>query len=98
MSSAGSNQVTMIGGGMITEIQLLPTIYHLQRDGLVGEIHLCAEQGSRLRQLQESPLLREGFGGHRFTPHPDPAQAIPRSAYRSCTSRCWLKRRVGASP
>ncbi len=37
-------QVIIVGGGMITRIQLLPTIYHLQREGAIGDIHLCARR------------------------------------------------------
>ena len=35
-------QLVVVGGGMITRIQLLPTIYHLQREGVIGDIHVCA--------------------------------------------------------
>ena len=35
-------QVTIVGGGMITQIQILPSIYQLQRMGVVGDISICA--------------------------------------------------------
>ena len=34
--------VAVIGGGMITRIQLLPSLYHLQRQGAIGKIDVCA--------------------------------------------------------
>lgn len=42
MTACAKPQVIVVGGGMITRIQLLPTLYHLQREGLLGEIHICA--------------------------------------------------------
>ena len=69
--------VTIIGGGMITGMQLLPTIYHMQRAGLLGEINICALNAAPLKQLAEDPALRRGFPGQSFTPHPDPAKVSP---------------------
>ncbi|NLF32927.1 MAG: Gfo/Idh/MocA family oxidoreductase [Planctomycetes bacterium] len=73
-------QVTIIGGGMITQVQLLPTIYHLQREGLVGDIHICALNAAPLKALQDDPTLARGFPGQSFTPHPDPARVDPDKA------------------
>lgn len=70
-------QITVIGGGMITQIQLLPTIYQLQREGLVGEIHICALDSSPLLALQNDSVLNKGFPGQRFVPHPDPSVTSP---------------------
>jgi D-galacturonate reductase len=66
--------VTVVGGGMITRIQLLPTIYHLQREGLLGDIHICALNAQPLAELQSDPALKRGFPGLSFIPHPDPAK------------------------
>ena len=38
--------VCIIGGGMITQVQILPAFYQLQRLGLVGEIRICPGQRS----------------------------------------------------
>ena len=67
-------QVCIVGGGMITRIQLLPTIYQLQREGAVGEIHVCALDAPPLRELQDDAMLKRAFPGRTFTPHPDPAK------------------------
>jgi len=69
--SNGTVDVVMVGGGMITHDQLLPSIYQLQRLGVVGEISICALNGPPLRALAESPMLREAFPTQTFTPHPD---------------------------
>ena len=67
-------RVTIVGGGMITEIQLLPTLYQMQREDVIGDIHICALQAAQLVQLKSSPTLAHAFPGHDFTPHPDPAK------------------------
>ncbi|MCK4602111.1 MAG: Gfo/Idh/MocA family oxidoreductase, partial [Phycisphaerae bacterium] len=74
MTKTQSPQVTVVGGGMITRIQLLPTIYHLQREGIVGEIHICALNAAPLKEIQDDATLNRGFPGQSFTPHPDPAK------------------------
>ena len=65
-------RVTIIGGGMITRIQLLPTIYHLQREGVIGQIHICALNAGPLKELRTDPSLKRSFPGQSFVPHPDP--------------------------
>jgi len=70
-------QVTIIGGGMITQVQLLPTVYQLQRTGIVGDIHICALDAPPLKALQTDGALAKAFPGRTFTPHPDPAKVDP---------------------
>ncbi|UCF35391.1 MAG: Gfo/Idh/MocA family oxidoreductase, partial [Acidobacteriota bacterium] len=67
-------QITIIGGGMITRTQLLPSIYHLQREGLVGEIHICALNAAPLAELREDPVLKRAFPGQNFVAYPEPVE------------------------
>ena len=53
----------IVGGGMITHDQLLPSIYHLQRIGLVGSIKVCALSSVPLRELAEEKQFAESFPG-----------------------------------
>ncbi len=73
--------VTIVGGGMITADQLLPSIYQLQRAGMVGRIDVCALDSSPLRALKASEEFRQAFPGQDFTAHPseteDPQQRFP---------------------
>jgi D-galacturonate reductase len=62
--------VTVIGGGMITHDQLLPSLYQLQREGTIGEIAVCGQRHSTLKTLFDSPQLAEAFPGYSFTPYP----------------------------
>jgi len=64
-------QVTIVGGGMITHDQILPSLYHLQRQGIVGEITVCALQARPLKQLAESAVFRRAFPGQSFRPFPE---------------------------
>jgi len=64
-------QVTMVGGGMIAHDQILPSLYHLQRRGRIGEIHICAQHARTLRGLAEAPVFAKAFPGQKFVPHPD---------------------------
>ena len=73
--------VTIVGGGMITYDQLLPSIYHLQRIGVVGGIDICALDSAPLLALKESDGFREAFPGQDFVAHPpereDPQKKFP---------------------
>jgi len=63
--------VTIIGGGMITHDQLLPTVYHLQREGLVGDVSVSALNARPLKELASSPMLRDAFPAQSFRAFPD---------------------------
>ena len=67
-------QLTIVGGGMITADQLLPSIYHLQRTGVIGEITISALNNAPLAALRDDPGLAAAFPGQRFTPHPSFAE------------------------
>lgn len=65
-------RVTLIGAGMITHDQILPSLYHLQRTGRIGEIHICGTRAASLRALRDDETLRRAFPGQGFTAYPDP--------------------------
>jgi predicted dehydrogenase len=60
-----------VGGGMITYDLLLPSLYHLQRTGIVNKIDVCALNSPPLQALRDNPDFHEAFPGQSFTPHPD---------------------------
>lgn len=62
--------VTIVGGGMITHDLLLPSIYHLQRTGMLGRISICALNTPPLKALQDSEMLKQAFPGQSFEPYP----------------------------
>jgi D-galacturonate reductase len=64
-------QTLVVGGGMITTDLLLPSLYHLQRRGCVGEITVCALSSAPLRLLADNAEIREAFPGHSFIARPE---------------------------
>jgi D-galacturonate reductase len=74
-------EVCIIGGGMITQVQILPSIYHLQRLGLVGDISVCALNSEPLKVLAEDQSLKKAFPSQTFTAYPsldiDPQEKFP---------------------
>jgi len=74
--------VTIVGGGMITQVQVLPSVYQLQRLGLVGEINISALNAAPLKALAEDETLRKAYPGQKFNAYPDfnkvdPGEAFP---------------------
>ena len=61
-------RVTILGGGMITHDQILPSLFQLQRLGVVEEIAVCSRSESTLQSLADSAILREAFPGQSFVP------------------------------
>ena len=63
--------VTIVGGGMITEVQILPSIYQLQRLGAVGDINVTALDAGPLEILAKDEMLARAFPGQSFAAFPD---------------------------
>ena len=68
-------QVLIVGGGMITHDQLLPSLYQLQRKGRVGEISVCALNGRAWRSLAEADDIVRAFPGQSFRGYPEGGDA-----------------------
>lgn len=73
--------VAIIGGGMITHDQILPSLYHLQRLERVGAICICALNSAPLRELAAAERLQQAFPGQGFEALPNlnepPEQLFP---------------------
>jgi predicted dehydrogenase len=69
-------RVTLIGGGMIAHDQLLPSLYHMQRAGRIGEIGVCARSDGSLERLAASETLTAAFPGQSFTPLREPFEEV----------------------
>jgi len=80
----------VVGGGMITHDQLLPSLYHLERLGVVGPIGICALNSSPLRELAEDKTLCEAFPGQTFEAMPslsEPADRTYPDLYREAIAK-----------
>jgi len=64
-------QVLIIGGGMITHDQLLPSLYHLQRQHRIGQIAVCASRFTTVSALARAESLLRAFPGQSFRTWPD---------------------------
>ncbi|MBN1809262.1 MAG: Gfo/Idh/MocA family oxidoreductase [Planctomycetes bacterium] len=63
--------VVIVGGGMITQMQIMPSLLYLKRTGRIGEITVSALNGRPLKALAEDPLFTEAFPGDTFRAMPD---------------------------
>jgi len=61
--------VLVIGGGMITHDQILPSLLHLQRIGRIGAIEVCARRPQTIEALRNAGFLRDAFPGQEITAH-----------------------------
>jgi D-galacturonate reductase len=70
-------EVLIVGSGMIVHDQILPSLYHLQRQGRVAEIAVCGSRHQTVRALAEAVGLLRAFPGQRFDMYPDSGAAGP---------------------
>jgi len=74
-------EVCIVGGGMITQVQILPALYQLQRLNQVGTIRVCALNSPPLRALAGDAMLAQAFPGQSFDAYPaldaDPQARFP---------------------
>ncbi|MDD4107604.1 MAG: Gfo/Idh/MocA family oxidoreductase, partial [Prolixibacteraceae bacterium] len=62
--------VTIVGGGMITHDLILPSVYHLQRTGIINDINVCSLDSAPLKTLKESTYITDSFPGQDFNAYP----------------------------
>lgn len=75
--------VTVIGGGMIVHDQILPSLYQLRRNGVVGNVTVCARNESTLNALAANQAIAEAFPGESFNPTTAPyADVLANAAAR----------------
>ena len=53
--------VLIVGGGMITHDQILPTVWQMQRQGRIQKVAVNASRHRTLKTLADSPTLHEAF-------------------------------------
>jgi predicted dehydrogenase len=66
---------------MITQVQVLPSLYALQRAGEIGAIAVSALNGAPLKALAEDEELIQAFPGQSFTPYPDFTKVDPEAQF-----------------
>ncbi len=69
----------VIGGGMITHDQLLPSLYQLRRLGRIGNIRVCARNPATLERLAASDTIRTAFPDQSFEATTEPYENVLKS-------------------
>jgi len=62
----------LLGGGMIAQDQILPSLYQLQRLGRIEDIQVCSIRQDSLDALAAHPKICAAFPGHSFAPSMEP--------------------------
>ena len=63
--------VSIVGGGMISNDLILPSVYHLQRTGFVSNIKISALDSAPLKVLKTNREIADAFPGQDFQAYPD---------------------------
>src|SRR4051812_11925759 len=66
-------EILIVGGGMIVHDQILPSLYHMQRQGRTGGISVCASRFETVHALAEAAAIRRAFPGQTFRMLPESA-------------------------
>lgn len=69
-------EAAVIGGGMITHDQILPSLYQLRRLGSISWIKVCARNRTTLDRLAASAILCRAFPDQTFEPATEPYQNV----------------------
>ena len=80
-------QVTVIGGGMITHDQILPSLYQLQRLGRIGAIAVCASRRRTVAALASAEIFARAFPGQTFRGFPDSGDEPQPELFRQVIAR-----------
>ena len=67
-----SLRVLIVGGGMITHDQILPSVLQMQRSGEVGEVSVVARDSRAVKALRDAPAIQRAFPERTFQCFPDP--------------------------
>lgn len=76
-------EVLIVGGGMITHDQILPSMLHLQRAGVVGAVSVVAQHARTVQRLSDADIWRRAFPGQEFQTHPRSGDEPQPDLYRS---------------
>ncbi len=63
-------EVLVVGGGMITHDQILPSLLQMQRNAAIGQISVVSSQVSTIRKLADAPVWDRAFPGQSFRAYP----------------------------
>ncbi len=80
-------QVLVVGGGMITVDQILPSLYHMQRQGVIGSIAVCAQHARTVQKLKDSSIFAMAFPGQSFDAYPNSGDSPQPDLYKEVIAK-----------
>lgn len=80
-------QVLVVGGGMITGDQILPSLYHMQRQGVIGGIAVCAQHARTVQKLKDSAMFAKAFPGQSFDAYPESGDSPQPDLYKEVIAK-----------
>lgn len=84
----------IVGGGMITHDQILPSLLQLQHLGQIGEISVVAQHARTVRNLAAAEIWKKAFPGQTFRIYPEDGDQPQPDLYRDCIARLSEQRIV----
>src|SRR3954453_1879895 len=72
---------------MITNDQILPSLYQLQRRGVIGDISICAQHSRTVRKLLDSEVFAAAFPGQSFRAYPETGDAPQPELYKDIIAK-----------
>ena len=79
--------VLVVGGGMITNDQILPSLYQLQRQGVIGSIAVCAQHARTVQKLKDSSMFATAFPGQSFDGYPQSGDSPQPDLYKELIAK-----------
>lgn len=75
-------QILLVGAGMIAHDQILPSLYQLQRNHVIGELTVTSQNGRSITALANAPGIRRAFPNHGFKRYPHDDDGPQPDAFR----------------
>jgi len=79
--------ILIIGAGMIVHDQILPALYHMQRQSRIGSIAVCASSFETVKNLAGAEIFARAFPGQTFQMYPASAGERQPELYRWAIER-----------
>ena len=80
-------QVLVVGGGMITADQILPSLYQMQRQGVIGTIAVCAQHARTVQKLKDTAIFSTAFPGQSFDAYPESGNSPQPNLYKEVIAK-----------
>jgi predicted dehydrogenase len=80
-------EILVVGGGMITHDQILPSLFHMQRQGVIAGIGVVAQHARTVERLKTATIWESAFPGQSFRAYPDSGSEPQPELYKELIAR-----------